>query len=154
MEIRSFKTNDTFALIELFRKTVHTVCSQNYSQEQLEAWAPKEIDENKWTARFEQSFTLVAEDSRRVVGFVNLELDGGIDMFYVAADYQSRGVGKQLLGALEKEARHRGFEKLYSDVSLTARSFFLSKGFHVEKEYSKTVGSVVFPNAVMVKKLS
>ena len=74
-------------------------------------------------------------------------------MFYVGASHQSRGIGRQLFAALEAEAKSRGLKRLYSDVSVTARQFFLSKGFIVEKEYSKKVGVVTFPNTMMTKQL-
>lgn len=153
MEIRPFKLGDTPILIDLFRKTVHTICRKDYSQEQLDAWAPKEIDASKWTTRFASSFTVIAEDGRQVAGFANLENDGCVDMFYVAAEYQSQGVGSRLLESIEQEAKRQGLKKLHSDVSLTARPFFLSKGFAVENEYSKKVGAVTFPNTIVVKNL-
>lgn len=151
MEIRQFKESDTLFLIELFRKTVHTVCRKDYSQKQLNVWAPEKIDVDRWIARFNSSFTVVAEEGQKIAGFTNLETDGCIDMFYVAAELQSQGVGSRLFDVIEKEARRRGLKKIQSDVSLTARSFFRSKGFFIEKEYSKGVGSVTFPSVIMAK---
>lgn len=151
MKIRSFTTNDTPVLINLFRKTVHTVCKKDYSQEQLDAWAPNEIDESTWNARLNRSFAIVAEDNGSIVGFATLLPDGCIDMFYVACDSQSRGVGQRLFEALEAEAKLQNIIRLHSDVSLTARPFFFSKGFVIEKEYSKKIGNVTFLNAIMAK---
>lgn len=154
MQIRPFRKNDTPALIRLFQETVHTVCRKDYSQEQLNAWAPEQIDEESWISRLAKSFTVVAEHSQQLAGFANLKADGCIDMFYVAAGYQHRGVGNLLFRAIEEEAKKLGLKKLQGDISLTARSFFLSKGFVVEREYSKKVGAVSFPNAIMVKTLA
>lgn len=153
MEIRLFKSTDTTGLIELFRDTVHTVCRRDYSTEQLNTWAPKDIDAGKWTTRFINSYTVVAEHEGQLVGFANLETDGCIDMFYVGASHQGQGVGSLLFQALESEAKIRGLKRLYSDVSITARQFFFSKGFTVEREYSKNVGTVTFPNTMMAKQL-
>lgn len=52
MEIRRFSPADTRALIELFRNTVHVVCRRDYSYAQLEAWAPQDIDVDRWADRF------------------------------------------------------------------------------------------------------
>lgn len=154
MEVRCFKDTDTPLLIELFRTTIHIVCSKDYSQDQLDTWAPEQIDVDKWTTRFSRSFTMVAEKNQQIAGFANLESDGCIDMFYVSAEFQSQGVGSRLFEALETEAKKRGLKKLHSDVSITARGFFISKGFIVEKEYSKRVGAVHFPNTIMTKTLT
>lgn len=154
MEIRCFKKSDTVALIELFRTTVHTVCSKEYSQEQLNVWAPEKIDSTKWQQRLENTYTIVAEHEGQIAGFANLEADGCIDMFYVSASTQSKGVGTALFNALESEAKSRGLERLHSDVSLTARNFFISKGFAIENEYFKKVANVTFPNAIMAKRLN
>jgi putative acetyltransferase len=61
MEIRRFTATDTPNLIELFRDTVHTVCSRDYSPEQLNLWAPQNIDSEKWTLRFTRNYTIIAE---------------------------------------------------------------------------------------------
>lgn len=153
MEIRGFRTIDTAKMIELFQHTVHTICSHDYSPEQLDTWAPRNIDSDRWITRFTESYTVVAEADGLIVGFANLEDDGCVDMLYVAATMQSLGIATKLYTALEEEALRRGLKRLYSDVSLTARKFFLAKGFSVEKEYSKQVGHVIFPNAIMAKQI-
>lgn len=151
MKIRRFMAADTPKLIDLFRHTVHTVCSQDYTPDQLNTWAPQSIDTDRWIIRFTNSYTVIAESERNVTGFANLENDGCVDMLYVAALMQSQGIASKLLTALEDEAKRRHLKRLYSDVSLTARKFFLSKGFAIESEYSKKIGDVVFPNTIMGK---
>jgi N-acetylglutamate synthase-like GNAT family acetyltransferase len=152
MQLRRFEPNDTNKLVELFRETVHTVCKTHYSSEQLNAWAPETIDHLKWTQRFANSFTVIAEDNGRIFGFANLESNGCIDMLYVASTFQAKGVGTLLLNALEEQARKTSMARLFSDVSLTARNFFKSRGFIIQKEYLKIVLNVTFPNAIMEKK--
>lgn len=153
MKIRPFTPLDTQRLIDLFRQTVHTVGRSKYTQEQLNAWAPESIDVKRWTIRFESTFTLVAERGDQILGFINLESKGCVDMLYVNASIQNQGVASALYAALESEAKNRGLKMVYSDVSLTARHFFLSKGFVVQKEYIKEVSGVRFLNAMMVKDL-
>lgn len=153
LRFRRYETADTAGLIELFRKTVHTVCRRDYSVDQLNAWAPAVIDPEKWTVRLGTSFTIVAESDGRLAGFANLKEDGCVDMLFVAVEWQSRNVATNLLVEIENEAKRRGLKRLYSDVSLTARRFFLGKGFVVEKEYSKNLGEVTFPNAIMAKQI-
>ena len=151
MELRRFRVTDTPALIELFRNTVHTVCGRDYSAEHLAVWAPEDIDVEKWSKRFSATYTVIAENKNQILGFANLETYGCIDMLYVAASVQTKGIGTLLYKALENEARSRGLKRIYSDVSLTARLFFKSKGFVIQKEYLKNIADVAFPNAILEK---
>lgn len=154
MDIRQFRNTDTSHLIHLFRTTVHTVCRQDYDTRQLLAWAPTEIDAEKWTNRFTNSFTIVAHENEAILGFANLENDGNVDMFYVHADWQSKGIGSLLFATLEDHAKKLKLNRLVSDVSITARPFFLRRGFTVEREHVKQVRGAVFKNFVMFKFLS
>ncbi len=153
MIVRFFNKTDTKALIELFKETVHRVCCADYSIEQLNAWAPEFIDEDVWENRFLKSYTLVAEENGHILGFANLESDGYIDMFYVSAQAQGKGVGKILLKHLEDHAKDLKLDKLTSDVSLTARKFFQHCGFLTEKEYVKVRNGVEFKNTLMSKSI-
>jgi len=154
MKIRQFRATDTPQLIRLFKDTVHMTCRNDYSSEQLSVWAPDQIDAARWTLRYEHSFTIVAEEDGIVVGFSNLEANGNIDMLYVHANRQGSGIGKLLLKKLEQVARSQGLYQLTSDVSITARPFFLKMGFKIDKEYMKEVRGVAFRNTSMSKALS
>lgn len=153
MIIRNYKEEDTLELIELFRTTIHIVCKKDYTLEQLDMWAPKNIDLELWKKRLGQSYTLVATEKDKLFGFANLAQGGLIDMFYVSAFSQGKGVGKALMQAIVHKAIEQGELRLHSDVSLTAREFFKSYGFAIEKDYVKELDGVKFNNAIMFKNL-
>lgn len=153
MKIRSIREIDTEEMIHLFRQTVHTVCVNDYTPEQLNAWAPKTIDKSLWEKRFLETHTFIAEANSRILGFSNLESSGNIDMFYVAFDVQKQGVARALMNALNDQARKMELKKLTSDVSLTAKPFFLAMGFEIDQVYQKERAGVVFTNTLMSKKL-
>lgn len=48
MYIRNYQKSDLKSIIFLFRETVHSVNSKDYTQEQLKIWAPENIDEKSW----------------------------------------------------------------------------------------------------------
>ena len=154
MIVRNFHKTDIKTLIEIFRETVHKVCCADYSLEQLNTWAPEFIDAAQWESRLEKSYTLVAEENGVILGFANLENNGNIDMFYVSAEAQGKGVGKTLLRHLEKHAKDLKLEKITSDVSLTARKFFQHSDFLTDEEYVKVRNGVEFKNTLMSKRLS
>lgn len=117
--------------MRLFRETVHGVNARDYSLDQLEAWAPRDMDPVTWLESFEGKQVLVAEESGEIAGFAELEENGRIDRFYCHKCWQRRGVGTRLLTHLERVARDRGLGRLFSDVSITARPFFEQHGFEL-----------------------
>jgi putative acetyltransferase len=53
-----------------------------------------------------------------------LDSNGYIDCFYCHHNYQQQGIGSQLLHHLETIASALGIRRLFSEVSITATSFF------------------------------
>ena len=118
------------------------------------AWAPDEIDIERWKQRLGSCFTLVAEQESEILGFASLESDGNLDMLYVLADWQSKGVAKLLYASIEAEARRLKLDRIRSDVSITAQPFFLRMGFVVDRHHVKEVRGVTFRNALMSKPIA
>jgi putative acetyltransferase len=48
VRIRAYQAGDASAIVRLFYETVHSVNQANYSEEQLEAWAPVVPDQQVW----------------------------------------------------------------------------------------------------------
>ena len=120
--IRNYRAGDTPAIVRLFFGTVRSVNRADYSEEQVEAWAPAVPDPGEWHARMSGRPTLVAEEDGEVVGFVELEGDGHLDMLYVREDAVGRGVGRRLYEAAEREARGRGLGRIFTEASVTAKN--------------------------------
>jgi len=115
----------------LFIGSVRKVASRDYDPDQIMAWAPDVLDRDRWLARQGSRPTWVATISGEIAGFSDLEPDGHIDMMYVHADHQGRGVAKSLLLHIERVARVQGLGRLYTEASITARPFFERHGFGV-----------------------
>src|SRR5918911_4500949 len=71
--IRDYQAGDAPEIARLFYETVRSVSRADYSDEQVEAWAPGVPDPEEWHARMAGRRTLVAEEGGEVVGFVELE---------------------------------------------------------------------------------
>ena len=132
---------------------VHAVNRADYSEEQLEAWAPRIPDPAEWHARMAQRLTLVAEESGEVAGFAELEVDGHLDMLNFRRGATGRGVGRQLYDAAEYEARERGARAVSTEASVTAHPFFERQGFSVVREQTVLRHGVELRNFVMQKRL-
>ena len=65
MVIRAYQPFDAVPLAALFYQTVHTVNRRDYTEKQLDAWAPKDIDLGVWDRSLQAHHTLVAVRLRR-----------------------------------------------------------------------------------------
>lgn len=131
VRIRSYRPRDLTTLMALFRASVHGIAHRDYTQAQLAAWVPADLDSEAWASRLAANHARLAEEGERIVGFAELSPSGHVDMLFVAPDRQRRGIARVLLRALETEAKDRGECHLTTDASRTARPFFLAAGFRL-----------------------
>ena len=131
IDIRRYRPGDLAGLIALFRDTVRRVNGRDYSPQQVMAWAPDQIDARQWRHRFDNKVVWVADLDGAPVGFVDVARDGLIDMLYVHADHQGKGIASLLLRTVEAGARTHGLMRLFTEASITARPFFEHRGFRV-----------------------
>jgi ribosomal protein S18 acetylase RimI-like enzyme len=153
MLIREFRQTDPPALWRVFFSAVHETAVVDYSPEQIEAWAPSQPDTAKWAARMEGIRPFVAEIHGQIVGYADLQDDGYIDHFFVAAATARRGVGSALMRWIHEQAANRQIRCLYSNVSIAARRFFARFGFQVEATQEVPVRGVILSNFRMQKAL-
>lgn len=149
--LRRYEEADVCSLWELFRETVHTVNANDYTLEQLAAWAPEQADMDGWNRRFLASDTVVMTECGIVIGFGNMDEAGYLDMLYVHKDRQGQGIGAEIVRELEKNALARGAERFSTYASLTARPFFRKMGYRDIRENEVTRGGVRLINWRMEK---
>jgi putative acetyltransferase len=153
MRIREYARSDAAAITRLFYETVHSVNLQDYSEQQVRAWAPAVPDPEVWHSRMSRCCTLVAEENGEIVGFAELERDGHLGMFYSRRDVVGRGVGGSLYSAIESEAAGLELDRIFADVSITARCFFEHRGFYVIRKQMLTRDGIELSNFRMEKRL-
>lgn len=153
MDIRSYTAADTPAILELFRETILTVNRGDYTQKQCEVWANSFSSIVDLHFRLTASFTVVAEQNGEIIGFGNVNKRREIDLLYTHRNFQGRGIGSALLKELESAAYIKSYEELSTEASMTARGFFLSKGYLEVKMQNKCVRGTEFINFIMKKKL-
>ena len=51
MFVRDFRPGDEEALHDVFYSSIHGLASKDYTPEQLDAWAPSQLDIERWTTR-------------------------------------------------------------------------------------------------------
>lgn len=151
MKIRTYDISDTEEIMQLFYETIHKVNIRDYTQEQVDAWAPANIETEVWMRRLKNKFTYVAEKEKKIIGFAQLEDKGYIDCFYCHKDFQGQGIGTQLLEQIESKARYLGLKKLFTEASITAKPFFESKKFLVVNQQTVELRGQKFTNFLMAK---
>jgi putative acetyltransferase len=129
--VRAYAPDDADALIALFRRSVRIVARRDYSEAQVKAWAPDDIERTLFAARCASRPTWVAEIGSTRVGFTDLEPDGHLDMMFVHPDFQRRGIASALLQQVEAAAGAGHLRRLFTEASVTARPFFERRGFRV-----------------------
>jgi putative acetyltransferase len=154
MLIREFMITDTQQIMQLFYDTVHRINIRDYSQAQVDAWAPEYMDGQKWIERMQDRMTYVAEENGKIIGFAELERNGHIGCFYCHADHQNMGVGTALFKRIQLTAENRDHQKLLVEVSITAKSFFEQMGFTAIAPQEVERRGVKLINYVMEKRLS
>ncbi len=153
IRIREYRPDDVTALIDLFRGAIRTTALRDYSASQVLAWAPDEIDPEVFARRRASKQTWVAEINGQIAGFVDLESDGHIDMLYVHAEHQRKGIARTLLDHIEKAANHSGLDRLYTEASITARPSFERGGFQVITTQNVTINGETLTNYRMEKRI-
>lgn len=148
IELREYQTSDLKEISELFYQTVHCVNSKDYSKEQLDVWATGNVDVTSWNKSFLEHKTIVAIINNKIVCFGDIDKTGYLDRLYVHKDYQAQGIGSAICNALESDFKDK---KIIVHSSITAKPFFLKRGYNVVKKQEVIRNGIALTNYVMVK---
>ncbi len=153
MIIREFRIGDELALHQVFFSAIHEIASQDYTPEQIKAWAPAEIDRDQWIKKMREIKPFVVEIAGKIVAYADVQSSGYIDHFFVAGAVARQGVGSQLMNHIHQSATTQGVTMLTSHVSLTAQPFFTKFGFLIVEQRWPVIRGVTLSNALMSKNL-
>jgi putative acetyltransferase len=153
MKIRIAQEKDIENIAQLFYETITTVNKKDYSEEQILAWIVNARDLEKWSDLMKEQYFLVAEKDFIITGFASLDTNCCVDLMYVHKDFQGQKIANQLLSALENKVIKKGFKEIWTDSSLTAKPFFLSKGFIIKEIYTKKLRDIEFENTILTKEI-
>lgn len=148
MRIRSYQSSDIKEMAELFYNTVHTVNAEDYTGEQLDAWADGNPDLVKWDQSFQAHQTLIAEEDDRIVGFADIDRTGYLDRLYVHREYQGQGIATLLCDLLEELTEGN---VITVHASITAKPFFERRGYRTVKRQQVERRGILLTNYIMEK---
>lgn len=147
MEIRPYNADDLVEIINLFRATIHLINIKDYTQEQVDAWAPDFIDKEKWNKTLSEHYTFVAVKDDAIIGFGDIDDSGYMDRLYVHHDYLRQGVATLICDKLESMIDSD--RTIVTHASITARPFFEKRGYKVVKEQLVKRKGVFLKNYIM-----
>lgn len=148
MILRTYEPEDFREVTTLFYETVHQINRADYSQEQVNAWAPDDMDYDGWHESLLEHETVVAVENGILVGFGDMDEKGYLDRLYVHKDYQRRGIAAAICEELEQRV---AFDRYYTHASITARPFFEKRGYCVIQENRVCRRDVWMTNYTMEK---
>ena len=144
--IRRLAAQDIPEMRKLFRATVLTVNSKDYTKEEVEDWALCGDSVEHWKELLAKNdyigkellakndYIGALDGQGGIVGFSSMNAEGYLHSMFVHKDWQGKGVATLLLSEVEKIARRYGVHKISVEVSVTARPFFEKHGYKVVKE--------------------
>lgn len=153
VQIRRASPRDFGALGEVFHAAVRDGAAQ-YSEAQRAAWSPAPRTGEDWAAHLEGQAVWLAEDAGAALGFLTLRPDGYIDLAYIRAEAQGRGLFRRLYSQAEAEARRLALPRLWTDASLHAKGPFEGVGFTVIQPETVERGGETFLRFRMEKTLN
>ncbi|MCH5187910.1 MAG: GNAT family N-acetyltransferase [Oscillospiraceae bacterium] len=154
MFIRKMYPTEGKKLAELLFTSVHTLCTSDYTPEELEAWVPKRMDMTKFNLSLLKSYNLVMVERDKIIGFVCIEPDGYVNRLFTHPDHVHRGVATALMDRAEEWAKKkRGLGRVRLAASKTGKGFYLKRGYRVADTELVVRRGVTFENQIMEKYL-
>ena len=167
VRLRPARADDGEAIVDVHVASIRELGKEAYDPDQVDAWAS-----NKHPGRYpledETVHTVVAErrtsgtgetdepeaDATRLAGFGWVDLEKGeITAVYVHPEDTHRGVGRKVVGELERAARAAGLESLFLYASLNAREFYERLGYDVHSVIEQEIWGERLESVRMRKRL-
>lgn len=134
MEIRRFEKEDAAELAEVIAKTLRTTNIKDYTQEYIEndisfLTAEKLIERSGWMHLY------VVCDGVRIIGcgaigpYWGREDESSLYTIFVLPEYQGKGIGRMIIGTLEKDEFFLRAKRIEVPASITAAEFYRKIGY-------------------------
>lgn len=148
VELQKYKSSNIDDVIKIFKFSILGTCKKDYDEKQINAWLSG-IERNSWNDTFLAHYSVLAYCDDEAVGFGDITKDGHINLLYVLPEFQHRGIASMICDKLEKQAKY----KITVEASITAKGFFLKRGYAVVKEQTVFRREVALINYLMEKQI-
>ena len=145
--------DDLKEITNLFQNTILRIASKDYSPQEIASWSAGAKNTDNWYKRIDTHYYLLVKIDNILVGMASLDKSGYLDVIYVHHQYQGLNIASDLLKKMEERAKQDGHKIITSDVSITAKPFFLHKGYTIVKPQLILCRGVVLRNYKVAKAL-
>ena len=152
--VRPALESDFGAIGGVFHEAVRQIARRDYTDEQVRAWSPGQLDAAHWQRRTAKLEVRVAVLESVVAGFIGFSHSGHIDLLFVRPEFVRRGIARALLLEAENSLGPLGVETAWTEAGLTARGFFQAMGYGTVREQTVCCGGVELRNYRMEKVLT
>lgn len=152
IQFRLFEQSDALSLRQVYESAVSQLTVGEYNLAQRTAWIQASSDPKYWLRVLERIQPTITLVDGKIAGYFDLQPDGLIDHFYVAASFAHQGVARAMMDEILQRAKLRDLSEIYAYVSLTAQPFFTRYGFDVVYRQNVEVGGQQLENARMCKR--
>jgi putative acetyltransferase len=90
IHVRRCQPGEERSLFEIYFSAIHLVASHDYTAEQIQAWAPRNLDVVFWENKIREINPFVAELNGKLVGYADVQDNGYIDHFFVSGKHPRR----------------------------------------------------------------
>lgn len=149
--IEKAKLDDLKEIQAVFKHSIIKVCQKEYSLRERTVWSNSINNSDKWKNLLTEDYFIVAKIKGRIVGFSSLKGKDYLNLIYVHPDYVRKGIASQLFNTIKAQSIALGGNKMVSDVSLTAKSFFEKKGFTLINENKNGLENEILINFRMTE---
>ena len=133
-EIRAAKADDAPEACELIRRSIKELCREDHASDPyaLEGWLSNKTEKNVrvWFTQL-GLYSWVADEGGKIHGAATLAGNGELMLLYVLPEARFSGVSKALLENVEEQARKLRLEHCSLTSTLTARRFYLDRGYEL-----------------------
>jgi len=151
MKIRKAKLNDAKRASLMVGKTLEEINSKDYNTSQIEVFKEKNTVE-EIRKRIKESDMYLAFAGDKLVGSVAFH-NKRFWQLYVRPSFVGKGVGSALMDYIEIFARKKGLKKVKLYSTITAKDFYLERGYKILEKFKARMGNVGIVMFDMEKRL-
>lgn len=154
--VRRATEEDVEAVGHVHRRSIRGISGESYPPDVIEAWAEPRSPEHYLKAVRAKEFFVAEDEGGRIVGFGVLNVESReIEAVYVGPEASRRGVGLQIMRALEERAGAAGLDSLRLNASLNGVPFYERAGYERREEGTyRLANGVEIACVLMTKRLA
>ncbi len=152
LTLRRMRSGEELRLYEVLRAAVLKGAVGDYDEAQRRAWAPNRPAVS-WPDRLRAQHCFIADDGKRILGFMAVSPEGHLDLAFVAPEASGCGIGSQLLARVENEMRLSDIFEMTCAASTGLRRLLERRGWEALREETVHIGGAALRRTRMRKRL-